>query len=156
MIKKTGLMLLTTLFISNQASAGFDVTRMTTVVDDYSGSYTTTKNGRFDDSAFLGTSFTDFANFHLGQEKDSAGLTGTVSKDVSRSKGYLETVSDGSLLLIGTESSLEISFDDLSVLFDEELSITGEVTVNKEVYDIQDLPPVVAAILKKIFKLTRR
>jgi hypothetical protein len=156
MIKKTGIMLLTTLFISNQASAGFDVTRMTTVVDDYSGSYTTTKNGRFDDSAFLGTSFTEFSNFHIGGEEDSAGLTGTVSKDVSRSKGYLETVTEGSLSLVGTENTLEISFDDLSVLFDEELTISGDVTVNKEVFDVLDLPPVVAAILRKIFKLTRR
>jgi hypothetical protein len=156
MIKKSALILLTSLFLSNQANAGFDVTRMTTVVDDYSGSYTSTKNGRLDDSAFLGTSFTEFSNFHLSEGKDSAALTGTISKQVSRSKGYLETISNGSLSLVGTENTLEISFDDLSALFDEELTITGVVTVNEEDYEVEDLPPLVTAILKRVFKLTRR
>lgn len=156
MINKICLLIIATLLISTQVNAGFDVTRMTTVVDDYSGSYTTTKNGRFDESAFLGTSITDFSNFHLGANEDSAGLTGIISKDVSRSNGSLETVSDGSLSLVGTENSLDISFDDLTVLFDEELTITGEVTVNGDVYDVQELPPFVAGTLRKIFKLTRR
>jgi len=144
------------LLLSTQASAGFDVTRMSTVVDDYSGSFTTTKNGRFDDSAFVGTSFTEFANFHMGENADTAGLTGTISKNISRSNGYLETVSEGSLSLISEENALDVSFVNLSVLFDEELTITGEITVNDEVYNFQELPPLVAAILRKIFKLTRR
>jgi len=147
MIKKLTTILLATLLISTQANAGFDVTRMTTVVDDYSGSYTTTKSGRFDESAFLGTSLTEFSNFHLGDNEEAAGLTGTISKEVSRSVGYLQTISDGSLSFVGAENT---------VLFDEELTMTGEITVNEEVYDVEDLPVMVAAILKKIFKLTRR
>jgi len=149
-------MLVIALFISNQVSAGFDVTRMTTVVDDFSGSYTTTKNGRFDESAFLGTSFTDFSNFHISGEQDSAGLTGSISKNVSRSEGYLETVSDGNLSFAGAENTLNISFENLVVLFDEELTINGEVTVNDETFEVSDLPPRVAALLRKLFKLTRR
>jgi len=156
MIKKPIVLLLTTLLLSMQANAGFDVTRMTTVVDDYSGSYTTTKSGRFDENAFLGTSLSEFSNFHLGDNEDAAGLTGTVSKNVSRSLGYLETVSDGSLSFVGSENTLEISFENLSVLFDEELTMTGDITVNEEVYDVEDLPTIVAGILRKIFKLTRR
>ncbi len=156
MIKKLTTILLATLLISTQANAGFDVTRMTTVVDDYSGSYTTTKSGRFDESAFLGTSLTEFSNFHLGDNEEAAGLTGTISKEVSRSVGYLQTISDGSLSFVGAENTLDISFEDLTVLFDEELTMTGEITVNEEVYDVEDLPVMVAAILKKIFKLTRR
>ncbi|MFK8013503.1 MAG: hypothetical protein AB8B80_15800 [Marinicellaceae bacterium] len=156
MIKKLTSLLLITLFISAQSNAGFDVTRMTTVVDDYSGSYTTTKSGRFDDSAFLGTSLTEFSNFHLGDNEDAAGLTGTVSKEVSRSVGYLETLSDGNLSLIGAENTLDITFENLSVLFDEELTMTGEITVNEEVFNVDELPPFVASILRKIFTLTRR
>jgi len=142
-------------FISS-AQAGFSITRMTTIVDDFSGSYTVTNSGRLQDREYSGTSVTEFTNFHPFPAKDEANLTGTLSKTVERGNGR-SISSDAVLTLTGTDNTVNISFTGLNhVVKDGEVSLTGEVTANDETYDANDLPVRLKKLLKRIFFLTRR
>ena len=149
--------LLVTFFIASSAMAGFDITRMTTVVDDFSGSYTVTKSGRIDDGVFTGTSLTEFNQFHPGIADSEPTLTGVIATSVTRSEGLLTTISDGEFNLQRAESTLRVSFENLVVSISEgEVSLVGTVSVNDETIDANELPDLLAAVLRRVFWLTRR
>ena len=138
------------------AQAGFNITRMTTIVDDFSGSYTVTNSGRLEDREYGGTSVTEFTNFHPFPAKDEASLSGTLSKTVERGNGH-NISSDAVLTLTGLDKTVNISFTGLNhVVKDGEVSLTGEVTANDETYDATELPVRLKKLLKRIFFLTRR
>lgn len=138
------------------AQAGFNITRMTTIVDDFSGSYTVTNSGRLEDREYSGTSVTEFTNFHPFPAKDEASLTGTLSKTVERGNGH-NISSDAVLTLSGPDKTVNISFTGLNHSVEEgEVSLTGEVTVNDETFDANDLPVRLKKLLKRIFFLTRK
>ena len=138
------------------AQAGFNITRMTTIVDDFSGSYTVTNSGRLEDKEYSGTSVTEFTNFHPFPAKNEANLSGTLSKTVERGNGH-NISSDALLTLTGPDKTVNISFTGLShVVKDGEMSLTGEVTANDETYDAAKLPARLKKLLKRIFFLTRR
>jgi len=148
----TSLIILT----MSTAHAGYNITRMTTIVDDFSGSYTVTKSGRIDEHVFSGTSITEFTNFHPFPTKDEASLSGTLSKVIDINDG-LSTSSDAQLTVSNADDTLNISFSDLIYEISEGVvTITGEVTANEETYDAADLPPRLSKLLKRIFYLTRK
>lgn len=154
---KTIAILLTVFLLTSTAQAGFDITRMTTVVDDYKGSYTVTKSGRRDELEFSGTTIAEFSSFHPFNDNADANISGTLSKTITKIEGTRTTVSDAQLTFIAPEKTLNIAFTDLTVIFVEEgITITGEVSVNDETFPADDLPPKLAKLLKRIFKLTRR
>ena len=145
------------LFITTQSMAGFDVTRMTTVVDDLSGSYTVTKSGRLADSQFSGTSMTEFNQFHPGQGDKEATITGFISKQTSRGDGQISTTSEGAFLVESLDGVWDVSFADLAVqASDSGVELSGTIEVNEESYDAIDLPSNLATLLRRVFWLTRR
>ncbi len=101
------ILLLATFFLVSSAMAGFDITRMTTIVDDLSGSYTVTKSGRIDAGEFTGTALTEFNNFHPGMAENEATLNGVIAKSVVRSEGLKVTIADGEFSLQRDEASLK-------------------------------------------------
>lgn len=138
------------------AYAGYNITRMTTIVDDFSGSYTVTKSGRLDDHVFSGTSITEFSTFHPFPSKDEASLSGTLSKVIDVNDG-LSTSSDAQLTMVNADENLNISFTNLMYEVNEGVvTLSGEVTANEETYDAADLPQRLAKLLKRIFYLTRK
>ena len=78
-ILKISLIICSWLLVSSAVQAGFDLTRMTTVVDDLSGSYTVSKNGRLDDMQFTGTSQNSI-NFILAMKTQRLILMGLFPK----------------------------------------------------------------------------
>ncbi len=151
------LMIWATALLAGPAVAGFDITRMTTVVDDLGGSYTVTKSGRLADAQFSGTSLTEFTNFHPGSGEQQATLNGTLSKTVSRSEQQRSTLSDGAFTLTTADDAWDVSFVNLSVVVTEAgVELAGEVTVNEETFVASELPDVVGFILRRVFWLTRR
>ncbi len=151
------VVLAATLLISSQAMAEFDITRMTTVVDDLYPSYTVTKSGRLEDSQFTGTSLTEFNQFHPGQGDNEASISGVISKQTSRGDGKINTTSSGNFELESINGSWNVSFTDLSILASEiGVELTGSVMVNDETYDAAELPEGVARMLRRVFWLTRR
>jgi hypothetical protein len=153
---KTILTSLIILLTMTSAHAGYNITRMTTIVDDFNGSYTVTKSGRLEDHVFSGTSLTEFTNFHPFPTKDEANLTGTLSKTTDINEGRI-TSSDAQLTLINADNTLSVGFTDLVYEINEGVvTLSGEVTVNEETYDAADLPPRLAKLLKRIFTLTRK
>ncbi|MGJ8662753.1 MAG: hypothetical protein ACSHWU_03835 [Marinicella sp.] len=154
---KTTLIMGFSLIVSMPSVAGFDITRMTTVVDDLSGSYTVTKNGRLDDLLFTGTSITEFNQFHPGQGEHEATISGVILKQTSRGDGQLSTLADGAFMLESLEGLWDVSFTDLSVqASDAGVELSGSVMVNEDSYDAAELPEGVARLLRKVFWLTRR
>ena len=154
---KMTLMVGASLIISSHVMAGFDITRMTTVVDDLSGSYTVTKSGRLSDSQFSGTSLTEFNNFHPGQGENEATLSGVISKQTSRGDGQMNTTSDGAFVLESLNGLWDVSFTGLAVQVSEEgVELSGSVVVNEDTYDAAELPEGVAGVLRRVFWLTRR
>ena len=154
---KMTLMVGASIFIATHSMAGFDITRMTTVVDDLSGSYTVTKSGRLEDAQFTGSSLTEFNQFHPRQGKNEAALSGVISKQISRGDGQLNTSSDGAFVLESQAGVWDVSFTGLSVQVSEAgVELTGSVVVNEDTYDAADLPEGVAAVLRRVFWLTRR
>ena len=138
------------------AHAGYNITRMTTIVDDFNGSYTVTKSGRLDNREFSGTSITEFTNFHPFPSKDEASLAGTLSKTIDINGGRTVS-SDAQFTLNNTDKTLNISFSDLVYeVYLGVVTISGEVTVNDETYDAADLPPRLAKLLKRVFVLTNK
>ncbi len=151
------VVLAATLLISSQAMAEFDITRMTTVVDDLSGSYTVTKSGRLADSQFTGTSLTEFNQFHPGQGDNEATISGMISKQTTRGDGELNTTSSGDFNLASINGSWDVSFTDLSIQASEiGVELSGSVMVNDETYDAAELPEGVSRMLRRVFWLTRR
>lgn len=145
------------LFLASNAWAGFDITRMTTVVDDQSGSYTVTKSGRLEEGQFTGTSLTEFNNFQPGKGDQEASLTGVVAKQITLGNGQLTTLADGDFLLESIGGSWDVSFSGLNIMADDQgVELKGVVTVNDDAYDAADLPTEVAAVLRRVFWLTRR
>lgn len=141
---------------ASTALAGYNITRMTTIVDDYNGSYTVTKSGRLDNQVFSGTSITEFSDFHPFPSKDEASLTGTLSKTIDINEGRL-TSSDAQLTLNHADTTLNISFTDLVYEINEGVvTISGEVTANEETFDAADLPERLGKLLKRVFYLTRK
>lgn len=151
------LMVWAAVLLSGPVVAGFDITRMTTVVDDLGGSYTVTKSGRLADAQFSGSSLTEFTNFHPGTGEQQATLNGTLSKTVSRSEQQRSTLSDGAFNLATTDDVWDVSFVNLSVVVTEAgAELAGEVTVNGETFLASELPDAVGFILRRVFWLTRR
>lgn len=154
---KTTLIMAFTLVVSIPAMAGFDITRMTTVVDDLSGSYTVSKSGRLEDLQFTGTSLTEFNQFHPGRGENEATLTGVISKQTSRGDGKLTTTSDGAFTMESLVGTWEVSFTGLLVeASDAGVELSGSVEVNGDLYDAADLPEGVAILMRRVFWLTRR
>lgn len=154
---KAGLIITANVMMVTPIWAGFDVTRMTTVVDDVSGSYTVTKSGRLDDQQFTGTSLTEFNQFHPGSGDKEANISGVISKQTSRGGGHLNTVSDGNFMLHTVENIWSVEFEGLQVAADEDgVELTGDVLINTESYDVNALPDGVAQLLRRVFWLTRR
>ncbi|WP_223787107.1 hypothetical protein [Marinicella meishanensis] len=154
---KFTLVILSGLFLASSAWAGFDITRMTTVVDDQSGSYTVTKSGRLEAGQFTGTSLTEFNDFHPGDGDQEASLTGVVSKQTSRGNGQISTTADGAFVLASISGSMDVSFTGLNIMADDQgVELKGAVTVNDTTYDAAELPDGVAAVLRRVFWLTRR
>ncbi len=154
---KLALMVWATVVLSGPAMAGFNITRMTTVVDDLSGSYTVTKSGRLEDAQFSGTTLTEFNGFHPGSGENEATLNGTIAKTVSRSEGLYSTLSDGSFNLTSLDNDWDVSFEALSVVITEEgVDLSGDVVVNQETYAVEELPTGLAKLLRRVFWLTRR
>ncbi len=130
--------------------AGVDITRMTTVVDDSGGSYTTTTQVRVEQESREGTSVAEFSNFRADGER--AGISGTISDIFEKSPSQSSSVVDGELVLGGTEQTLEISFDDLIVTrADGEVTIEGEIVANGETYATDELPQGLAKVLRRLF-----
>ncbi len=155
--QKLKLMTVASLLIANQSMAGFDITRMTTVVDDLSGSYTVSKSGRLNDLQFDGTSLTEFNNFHPGLGDNETAITGTVNKQTSRSIGLISTTADGDFNIESNNGAWDVSFSGLVIeIIDFDVELTGSVLVNGENYDAGGLPAVVARTLSRVFWLTRR
>jgi hypothetical protein len=153
---KTILISLIILLAITSAHAGYNITRMTTIVDDFNGSYTVTKSGRLDDHVFSGTSITDFSNFHPFPAKDEASLSGTLSKTIDINDGRT-TSSDAQLTLSNVDNTLIISFTDLVYEINQGVvSLSGEVTANEQIYDVADLTPGLKKLLKKVFLLTNK
>jgi hypothetical protein len=149
--------IITSMLLAASSWAGFDITRMTTVVDDLSGSYTVTKSGRLDEGQFTGSSVTEFNSFHPGKGENEAVISGVVSKNVSRAEGEINTSADGSFTLNSLKGDWEISFNGLSIAVTEEgVVLSGAVDANGDTYDVNDLPDAVAFILRRVFWLTRR
>lgn len=137
--------------------AGFDITRMTTVVDDHSGSYTVTKDGRINEGQFTGTSVTEFNSFYPGVGENEAVISGLISKSINRGAGQINTLANGDFTLTSLNGDWEVSFADLSVQVSENSAeLTGTVEVNGDSYDAADLPDDVAYVLRRVFWLTRR
>ncbi len=154
---KLTLMVGASLFISTHSMAGFDITRMTTVVDDLSGSYTVTKSGRLDDAQFSGNSLAEFSQFHPGQGENDATLSGMISKQISRGDGQINTSSDGAFVLESLDGVWDVSFKGLTVQVSEAgVELSGSVVVNEDTYDVAELPDGVARVLRRVFWLTRR
>ncbi len=154
---KATLVICSSLFIATASMAGFDITRMTTVVDDLSGSYTVSKSGRLDDMQFTGTSLTEFNQFHPGSGENDATINGVISKDSSRGDGQLTTSSDGAFTLESKEGVWDVSFSGLLIqASDAGVEMSGSVDVNGETYDAAELPENVAKLLRRVFWLTRR
>jgi len=151
------LMVGVSLFISTQSLAEFDISRMTTVVDDFSGSYTVTKSGRLNESQFSGTSLTEFNDFHPGAGENEATVSGFISKQTNRSAGLLNTTAEGGFAIESNNGIWDVSFTGLIIEFsDSSAEIIGSVTVNGDVFDVGDLPAGVAKTLRRVFWLTRR
>ena len=112
---KLSLIITCSVLFSATAMAGFDITRMTTVVDDLAGSYTVTKSGRLENQNFSGTTLTEFNQFHPAANENGASITGVISKTVSRGDGQRNTTSDGNFTVIGDEDSWAVSFTGLNV-----------------------------------------
>lgn len=145
------------LFLASSAMAGFDITRMTTVVDDLSGSYTVTKSGRMDEGQFAGSSVTEFNSFHPGSGENEAVISGVISKNIQRGEGQSNIVADGSFTLSSTKGDLEVSFTGLNIQVSEDgVELAGSIEVNEDTYDAADLPEAVAMVLRRVFWLTRR
>lgn len=137
--------------------AGFDITRMTTVVDDLSGSYTVTKNGRLDEGQFSGTSVTEFNSFHPGAGENEAVISGVITKTSSGGAGKVNTTADGSFTLNSPVADWEVSFTGLQINVSEDgVSLEGSIEVNGDLFDAADLPEAVARVLRRVFWLTRR
>lgn len=154
---KTTLVICSSLFIATASWAGFDITRMTTVVDDLSGSYTVTKSGRLNDMQFSGTSLTEFNQFHPVSAENEATINGVISKETNRGDGQKTTTSDGSFTLESTEGLWDVSFSGLLIQASEAgVELSGSVDVNGELYDAAELPEEVARLLRRVFWLTRR
>lgn len=154
---KTTLIICTSFFMASNAMAGFDVTRMTTVVDDLSGSYTVTKSGRLENQVFSGTSLTEFNQFHPGQGEHEASISGLISKQTTRGEGEISTTSEGDFTMETLNGSWDVSFAGLMVFAsDAGVELSGEVVINDESYDVNELPEGLAIILRRVFWLTRR
>ncbi len=151
------LLVFTTLLHVSPAQAGFDITRLTTIIDDYSGSYTVSKSGRRDDGNFTGTSIAEFANFHPFIKATGISISGTISKTVIKQSGNRNTSSDAQLIVVRPEESLAISFTNLGIIIDSEgAKFEGEVSVNNEIFEVDDLPIKVRKLLKRVFYLTKK
>ncbi len=156
-ILKLSLIMCSWLLASSAVHAGFDLTRMTTVVDDLSGSYTVSKNGRLEEMQFTGTSLTEFNQFHPRHEAPEAYIDGVISKVISRGNGSINTVSDGAFQVLSASGEWDVSFTGLQVNANEQgVELTGEVTVNGESFDAAKLPEGLAIMLRRVFWLTRR
>ena len=156
-ILKISLIICSWLLVSSAVQAGFDLTRMTTVVDDLSGSYTVSKNGRLDDMQFTGTSLTEFNQFHPRNEDPEAYIDGVISKVISRGNGSISTQSDGAFQVVSATDQWDVSFTGLHVNADDQgVELTGEITVNDETFDAAKLPEGLAIMLRRVFWLTRR
>lgn len=156
LILKNKAVLITMMLISNMAWAGFDVTRMTTVVDDNNGSYTVTTSGRLTEGQYSGNSVTEFNQFNPGGENE-ASINGIINKQNNRMAGQLSVLADGDFTVSSAKGDWDVMFTALSVSASEAgVSLTGTVTVNKESYDASDLPENVAVLLRRVFWLTRR
>lgn len=136
--------------------AGFDITRMTTVVDDYQGSYTATNSGRRENQEFSGTEIAEFSNFHPIPENGESSISGTLSKIMQRNENGIETTADAQLVFSGPEGVVELGFGNLEISGNRESGIVldGIITVNGEDFEPEDLPPYVHKLLKSVFKLT--
>lgn len=156
-LKFLTLITISGLFLVSSSIAGFDITRMTTVVDDLSGSYTVTKSGRMDEGQFAGTSVTEFNSFHPGSGENEAVISGVISKSTQRGEGQRSTVADGSFALSSTKGDLEVSFTGLNIQVSEDgVELAGSIEVNEDTYDAADLPEAVAMVLRRVFWLTRK
>lgn len=145
------------LLLSATAMAGFDITRMTTVVDDLSGSYTVSKSGRLENMTFSGTTLTEFNNFHPAANDSNAALSGVISKTISRGEGQMNTTADGAFTVTGDENTWQVSFTGLQIHADGDgVDLSGEVEVNGQTHDAADLPEALAGLLRRVFWLTRR
>ncbi|MCX7552928.1 hypothetical protein OS175_03465 [Marinicella sp. S1101] len=154
--KNKTLLLLTILLSSGSALAGFDVTRMTTVVDDNNGSYTITTTGRLSEDQYSGSSVTDFNQFKPGGENE-ATINGIINKQNNRMAGQLSVLADGDFTINSLKGDWDVMFTALSVSASEAgVSLAGTVTVNKESYDVSDMPEEIAMLLRRVFWLTRR
>lgn len=159
-MKKIHIKLATVLFtvfsIFSNAHAGFDITRMTTVVDDFQGSYTVTNSGRRDDGEFAGTELAEFTNFHPLPDNADVSMVGTLSKVMERGDGNIETTADAEMIFSGPEETVNISFESLEISGNREtgISLDGIITVNGEDFAAGDLPAFVRNLLKTLFKLT--
>jgi len=154
---RTVLILSSSLLFTSVSMAGFDITRMTTVVDDLSGSYTINKSGRMNEGAFAGTSLTEFHQFHPNKDDNDVTIDGVISKQVDLDAGQYSTLSNGSFTLESVDDSWGVSFTGLIVEAGETgVKLTGSVVVNDESFEASQLPVVVAKILRRIFWLTRR
>ncbi len=154
---KATLVICSSLFVATASMAGFDITRMTTVVDDLSGSYTVTKSGRLEEAQFTGNSLTEFNQFHPGNGENEAAINGVISKQTSRGGGKLSTTADGAFNLESLNGLWDVSFTGLAIqASDAGVELSGAVEVNGETYDAADLPDDVAGLLRRVFWLTRR
>ena len=140
------------------SQAGFDITRMTTIVDDFQGSYTVTNSGRREDMEFTGTELTEFSSFHPMPDNGDVTISGTLSKVIERGEEGLTTSSDGNLVFSNPDNSVNLSFVGLQVIVQEgeEPQISGTVNVNDESFDVAELPEPIRRMLRAVFHLTRR
>ena len=149
---------------SGPALAGFDVTRMTTVVDDFAGSYTVTTSSRLEpETSTVGIAQADFSSFHLRGE--SGTLNGFIVDEFERQPGSVESTASGNLTFEraadpenGSEAStLTLGFEGLRAERGENgVEISGAVSVNGEVFDADELPGKVGGLLRRLFWLIRR
>lgn len=160
-IKQVLLGMALTGLIATPALASFNITRMTTVVDDFSGSYTVTTTSTMEEGGVEGVAQAEFNNFHPRGE--NATLSGTLMDEFERSEGSVESSASADLAMNGSNPetgearSLSVSFQDLRVERNPEgVEISGEVTVNGEVFDANDLPERVGGFLRRVFWLIRR
>jgi len=138
------------LFGTTSTLAGVDITKMTTVVDDFGGSYTTTTQLRAEDGTRNGTSVSEYNNFRASEER--GGISGTISDVFERTREESTAVAEGALSLSGAEETLEISFEDLVVTrANGEILIEGEITADEITYTGEDLPDRLKRILGRLF-----
>lgn len=145
------------LLAAGSARADFELTRETTLVDDFGGQFHALTQGTLGSEAAERTTVATFSNFHPRAANSS--VEGQIERHFQRVDEDAQRVYNGSLTITSSAAEgaeprvLTLGFESLSVVRgDDGASLSGTLVVNGNSIDAAQAPAAVKRILLRLLR----